>query len=113
MTRIWNIVNDNSNANATHENTFNTEVLNSYLCDYNGASILVEGDITIIEGHATQVAFKNCVPFTKCITKIDGTTVDNSQDLDLVMSMYNLIKYSSKYSERTKSLWFYSKEKSK
>ena len=57
----------------------------------------------------TQVSFKNCAPFTKCITKIDGATIDDAEDLDLVMPIYNLIEYSSNYSETTGSLWFYSK----
>ena len=57
-----------------------------------------------------QVAFKKYAPFTKCITKIDGTTIDDAEDLDLVMPMYNLIEYSSNYSETTGSLWFYSKD---
>ena len=59
---------------------------------------------------ATDVAFKNCAPFTKCITKIDGTEIDDAEDLDIVMPMYNLIEYSSSYSETTGSLWFYSKD---
>ena len=46
----------------------------------------------------------------KCITEIDGTTIDDAEDLDLVMQMYNLLKYSSKYSNMTGSLWFYSKD---
>ena len=46
---------------------------------------------------------------TKCITKIDGTTIDDAENLDLVMPMYNLLKYSSNYSETTGSSWFYSK----
>ena len=44
------------------------------------------------------------------ITKIDGTTIDDHEDLHLVMPMYNLIEYSSNYSETTGSLWFYSKD---
>ena len=59
---------------------------------------------------ATQVAFKNCALFTKCITKVDGATIDDDEDLDLIMPMYNLIEYSSNYSETTGSLWFYSKD---
>ena len=51
-----------------------------------------------------QVGFKNSAPFTKFITKIDGTTIDDAEDLDLVMPMYNLIKYRSNYSETTESL---------
>ena len=42
--------------------------------------------------------------------KIDGTTIDNIEDLDLVMPMYNLLEYSSNYSYTTGSLWFYSED---
>ena len=49
----------------------------------------------------TPVAFKNCASFVKCITKIDEATIDDAEDLDLVMPMYNLIKYSSNYSKKT------------
>ena len=38
----------------------------------------------------TQVTFKNCAPF---ITKIDGTTIEDAEDLDLVRLMYNLVEY--------------------
>ena len=113
MTRKWNILNDNSNAcyNGANEITYNTEVLKFSLCDYKDAYILVAGDITNLGHQETQVAFKNCAPFTTCITKIDETTIDNTEDLDLVMAMYNLIEYSSNYSETTGSLWLYSKDK--
>ena len=69
------------------------EVLKSNLCDYNNAYILVSGDITVVAVHGIQVAFKKCPPFTS-ITKINGTTVDYAEDLDLVMLIYNLLKYS-------------------
>ena len=84
--------------------------MKSNLCDYNDAYILVKGDITVTAVPTTQVAFKNCAPFTKCITKIDATTIYDNENLDLVMPMYNLIEYSSKYSETTGSLLFYSKD---
>ena len=71
---------------------------------------MVRGNINNIGRQATQVAFKNCVPFTKCITKIDGTTINDAEDLDLALPMYNLIEYNSNYSEATGSLWFYSKD---
>ena len=55
----------------------------------------MRGDIaTRAHNIPTRVAFKNCAPFTKCIKKTDGTAVDNAEDLDLVMSMKNLIEYS-------------------
>ena len=81
---------------------YNTEVLESNLCDYNDAYILVKEDIAKIGHEVTQVVF---------ITKIDGTTIDDAEDLDLVIPMYNLIEYSSNYSETTGILWFYSKDK--
>ena len=89
LTRKWSIVNDQANANydVGNESIYNTKVLKSNLCDYNDAYILVRGDITIIGHQVTQAEFKNCALFSKCITKIDGTTIDDAEDLDLVMSM--------------------------
>ena len=61
----------------------------------------MRGGITIIGHQVTQVAFKKCAPFTKCITKIDETTIDDAENLNLVMLMCILIEYSSNYSETT------------
>ena len=44
------------------------------------------------------------------MTKIDETRINDTENLDLVMPMYNLIEYSSNYSETIVSLWFYSKD---
>ena len=90
MTKKWNIINDNSKAHydVVKEVTYNIEVLKSRLCDYNNAYILVIGNITIRGHQTTQVAFKNCAPSTKCITKIDGTTIDDAENLNLVMPVY-------------------------
>ena len=99
MTRKWNIVNDQPNANYDVRNeSINTEVSKSNRCDYNDGYISVRGDITIIGHNLTQVAFKNCTTFTKCITKTDRRTVDDAEDL--IMSIYNLLEYNSNYSER-------------
>ena len=57
-------------------------MLKSNLCDYNVAYILVRRDITIVGDNGTHVAFKNCAPFIKCLTKIDGTTRTDAEDLD-------------------------------
>ena len=90
VTIKWNILNDNSKANYEegNETTYKTEVLKSNLCDYNNAYILVRGDMTATAAGVTQVTFKNCAPITKCIKKIDGTTIDDAEDLKLVMPMY-------------------------
>ena len=113
VTVKWNTVNGNSKANdnAANEIIYNTEVLKSNLCDYNDAYILVKGDVTVTAVPAIQVSFKNCAPFTKCITKIDGTTIDDAEDLDLVMPMYNLIEYSSTFSEKQEVYGFIPKMK--
>ena len=55
---------------------------------------------------ATEVALKNCAPFIKLITKIDGTTRDDAMDLDLVIMMNKLLEHSSNYSNTLGRLWF-------
>ena len=71
-----------------------TEVLKSNLCDYNDVYILVRDKITIIGRNATtQVAFKNYARFINYITKIDGSTIDDAEELDLVeQAVYDFIR---------------------
>ena len=45
-----------------------TEAIKSSLCDYSDAFILVTGNITVAADNNTDVAFKNCAPFSTCIT---------------------------------------------
>ena len=82
-----------------------TEVLKLDFCDYIlHAYILLRGDITIMgQNNATQVAFEDCAPFIKSIPKIDETAIDDAEDLDLVMPMYNLLKCSWNYFNTTGS----------
>ena len=54
--------------------------------------------------------FENCALFTNCISKINNTLIDNAKDMDVVMSMYNLIEYSNNYLKSTGSLWQYYKD---
>ena len=84
-------------------------MLRSNLCDYVDSYILVKGAITITgaraNAHTRQaderdkaVAFKNCAPFTKCISRINNTAIDHAHNIDIVMPMFNLIEYSNNYS---------------
>ena len=93
-------------------------MLRSNLCDYADAYTLVNRRITITgaedDGAAIladeidkAVTFKNCVPFTKRISRINNTDINNAQDIDIVMSMYNLIEYSDNYSKTSGNLWQY------
>ena len=112
MTIKWNIVNDLSNANHDVGNKiiYNTEILQSNLCDYNDTHIVVADDINVLAAPAMYVSFKNCASFTKCTKKINKTGIDDAKDLDLVLPMCNLIEYISKYSKATGSLRLYSKD---
>ena len=80
-------------------------MIKSSLSDYSDAYILVSGTITVTElaagggNNNIQVVFKNCAPFTDCISKINNTKKDNAKDIDVVMPMYNLIEYSDNYSK--------------
>ena len=94
-------------------------MLKSSLCDYRDAYILVKGTIAINNMAAAdadanntnkKVIFKNCAPFTNCISEINKTQVDNAKDVDIVMPMYNLIEYSNNYSKISGSLWQYCKD---
>ena len=54
-----------------------------------------------------QLVFENNAPFISCILKINNIFSDKSEDLDIVMPMYNLIECSKNYSKTTGSLWNY------
>ena len=79
---------------------------------------MIKGTITIavaVDEATTRQAnekdkgmvFKNCAPFTNCISEINNTQVDNAKDIDIVMPMYNLIEYSENYAKTSGSLWQY------
>ena len=112
-------MNDESRGTYTgNDIKFKTTMLRSNLCDYADAYILIKRTITItgagddraakwLDERDKGVTFKNCVPFTKCISRINNTEIDNAKDIDIVMSMYNLIEYSDNYLKTSGSLWQY------
>ena len=53
------------------------------------------------------VSFRNNAPFINCISKINGTLIDNAEHLDFEILMYNLLEYSTDYTKTTGSLWNY------
>ena len=124
-TKNWVEINDESRGGYTtvSDIKFKMLMLRSNLCDYADAYILVKGTITITgagddaaarraDERNKGVIFKNCAPFTKCISKINDAEIDNAQDIDIVMPMYNLIEYSNNYSKTSGSLWQYYKDES-
>ena len=79
-------------------------MLRSNLYDYADSYILVKETITITGAGDKGVTFKNCAPFTKCISRINNTDIDNAHDIDIAMPMYNLIEYTDNYSKTSASL---------
>ena len=96
-------------------------MLRSNLCDYADSYILVKGTITITgagddaaarraDERNKGVTFKNCAPFTKCISRINNTDIDNAHNIDVVMPMYKLIEQNDNYSKTSGSWWQYYKD---
>ena len=134
-TKNWVEINDESRGTYTSNDIkFKTTMLRSNLCDYADSYILVKGTITITGNAVAEpnpdaprtaaqllaarqaderdkgVIFKNCAPFTNCISRVNNTDIDNAQDIDIVMPMYNLIEYHDNYSKTSASLWQYYKD---
>ena len=120
-TKNWVEINDDVRGvySPNKQIRFKTSMLRSSLCDYSDAYILVKGNVTVNNtaggGAAAnntnkKVIFKNCAPFTNCISKINNTQIDNAEYIDIVMPMYNLIEYSDNYSKTSGNLWQYCKE---
>ena len=120
-TRNWVEINDESRGvyNVNSQIKFKTTMLKSSLCDYSDAYILVKGTISVnnttpqgaaVNNTNKKVIFKNCAPFTNCISEINNTQIDNAKDIDIVMPMYNLIECSDNYAKTTGSLWQYCKD---
>ena len=92
---------------------FKTPMLRSDLCDYADAYILVNGTIAVTaaagannmtEKRNKPLILKNNVPFVSCITKINNELIEDAEDLDIAMSMYNLLEYSKNYRKTIGSL---------
>ena len=87
-------------------------MLISYFCDYIDVYIVVKGIVTVEGSNAIgrenrALVFKNNATFTSCISEIDSTLIDNAEDLDIVMPMYNLLHYSKNCRKTTGGLWSY------
>ena len=111
---------------------FNNRIksIESSLCDYSDAYILVTGNITVTRtiavpagspsgtqsqrkqpvAAATQAAFKNCAPFKDCRTEINDAFVDYTDFINIAMPMYNLSEYSDNYSDTSGSSWGFKRD---
>ena len=102
----------NSLSNTYNENKsirFKTPKLRSNLCDYIDAYIFVKGTITVtapgVNNNSNNIRdkrnrpliLKTNAPFVSCITRINGELIQDANDLDIVIAMYNLLQYSKSY----------------
>ena len=81
---------------------FKTPMLRSDLCDYADAYILVNGTILVNglnprDRQNRPLILKNNALFVSCITRINGELIEDADDLNIVMPMYNLLEYSTNY----------------
>ena len=91
--------------------------MRSNLCDYSDAYILVKGTITVngvVNGSENEILrrnrsliLKNNAPFVSCMTKINNEFIEDADDLDIVMPIYNLLEYSKNYRKTIGSLYNY------
>ena len=119
-TKNWVEISDESRGtyNTNTRIKSKTTMLKSSLCNYS-VNILVKGKITVNNTAAAdadanntnkKVIFKNCAPFTDCISRINNTQADDAKYIDRVIPMYNLIEYSDNYLKTSGSLWQYRKD---
>ena len=85
-------------------------MLRSDLCDYSDAYVWLKGTITVTNPNDNanfnkELTLKNNASFISCISKINGELVENAEDLDIVMPIYNLLEYSKNY-EKTSGFLF-------
>ena len=122
-TKNWVDINDESRGGYSTGShiKFKTTMLRSSFCEYADAYILLnyttaitgagyDADARRADERNKGEIFENCAPFTKCISKINDTEIDNVHDIDIVMPMYNSIEYSDNYSKTSGSLWQYYKD---
>ena len=116
VTKKWIEINDLSSGQYSVNKSikFETSMLRSDLCDYSDAYIVVKGTIDLLTAAANEndkvqknVAFKNNAPFRSCISKINSTLIENAEDLDIVMLIYDLLEHSKNYSVASGTLWKY------
>ena len=112
-TKKWYVIDSESKGNYSHENPikFLTSSLESSLCDYSDAYVLVTGNIAVVGGDDNaKVSFKNCAPFRKCRTEIKVTFIDEAEHIDITIPMYKLIEYGDNYSDTSGSLWQFKRD---
>ena len=113
VTKKWYVIDSGSRGNYSEKNRIKslTKSLESSLCNYSDAYILITGNITVTGGNTdAKVAFKNSAPFRECRTEINETFIDEAEHINIAMPMYNLIECSDNYSDTSDTLWQFKRD---
>ena len=121
VTREYVSVNSLSNTyNENNSIRFKTPMLRSDLCDYADGYILVNGTITVTANAGANnirnkknrpLILKNNTSFVLCITRINNQLIEDADNLDIIMSVYNILEYSKNYRKTIGSLYDYYRDK--
>ena len=118
----WIEIYDQSNGtyNPNKDIRFKTPQIRDDLCDFNDAYIFVIGKVNAIDAdlpnnieppayinYTRKLALKNSAPFFNCILKINNQLIEDAQDLNVVMPMFNLLYSSKNFRKTTGSFWNY------
>ena len=106
-TRKWNIINDQNNVQYSRGD----EDENDSTIKFERKVIKPNLKIANIAAN-TNLAFRNCAPFTGCVTHINDEHVETAEDLDIIMPKYNLIEYSDNYADSSGSLYQFKRDES-
>ena len=106
-TRKWNIINDQNNVQYGRGD----EDENDSAIKFERKVIKPNLKIANIAAN-TNLAFRNCAPFTGCVTHINDEHVETAEDLDIIMPMNNLIEYSDNYADSSGSLYQFKRDES-
>ena len=117
-TKNWIEINDDSRGtyNTNSQFKFKSLILKTSLCECSNKYILVKVLISVVGVGAKSVAkktyrknkdiiLKNCAPFTDYISKINSTHLDTVKDIDVVIPMSKLMRYSDSYSKASEILY--------
>ena len=107
-TKNWVEINDDTRGTykTNSQIKFETSLPKSSLCDYSDAYMLFKETISIAEqaednsnNNNKEVVFKDCAPFTNCVSEINNTQIDNAKGLHVVVPIHSLMEDSDNYSK--------------
>ena len=116
----WTEIFDQSNGtyNPNKVIRFKTPQIKDNLCDFDDAYIVATGKVTVanrgnnLDEYNIKFYLKNSAPFSNCVLEINNQLIEDAQDLEIVMLIFNLLYCSKNFRKTTGSFWNYYPDKS-